>query len=283
MKLFFFFLSLACLCSTAHSQKIISDPNVEVRTVGSFTGISISDGIDLYLSAGEPAVAVSASSPEVRDNIITEVKDNVLRISYHSNSLVKLNINSERKLRAYVSGKVLKFLQASGGSDVLIDGVIKSNDLTIVLSGGSDLKGVVEVATLTVKQSGGSDVNISGKADGIVVHASGGSDFNGYDLITQTCTIEASGGSDIEVTTNKELTATASGASDISYKGTPAVKEVKVSGASSIRGRPCSPGSRCSSRTSRRPKAFPSARHSGRGSAARARASRRSLWARGRG
>jgi hypothetical protein len=69
------------------------------------------------------------------------------------------------------------------------------------------------------------------------VDASGGSDFKGYDLVAEVCELEASGASDIEITANREISARASGASDILYRGKPAVKEAKSSGASSVRSR----------------------------------------------
>ncbi|MFL5739423.1 MAG: GIN domain-containing protein [Flavisolibacter sp.] len=46
--------------------------------------------------------------------------------------------------------------------------------------------------------------------------------------------MNASGGSDINITVNKELTAEASGASDVYWKGTATVKEVKATGAGSV-------------------------------------------------
>ncbi len=233
------FLSFCLLSSTvfAFAQKVINDPNAEVRKVGSFTGISVSNGIDLYLSNGNEAVAVSSSKPELTDRIKTEVKDGVLTIGFESKSGININWNENRKLKAYVSYKTLNSLSASGGSDVLIDGVVSSSELRLHLSGGSDFKGKVEVENLRVDQSGGSDVNIAGKANTLSVEASGGSDFNGYDLVTEFCNLQASGGSDIEITANKELSARANGASDIHYKGQPNVKEAKASGASSVKAR----------------------------------------------
>jgi hypothetical protein len=234
MKKLLFPLFLLLTASFAYSQKIINDANVEARTIGSFSGISVSSGIDLFLSAGNEAVAISASKPEHKERMKTEVKDGILKIWYEDKGF-SISVNGDRRLKAYVSYKTLKSLQASGGSDVVVDGSIKSGDFTLVLSGGSDFKGAIDASSLTVKQSGGSDVNISGKVTNLVVDASGGSDFDGYDLITEVCDIEASGGSDIQITANKEITAKASGASDINYKGTPAVKEVKASGASSVK------------------------------------------------
>jgi hypothetical protein len=234
MKKVFSVFLLLLMASFAYSQKIINDVNAEARTIGSFNAISVSSGIDLYLSSGSEALAISASKPEHKERIKTEIKDGVLKIWYEDKGF-SISINSDRRLKAYVSYKTLNSLQASGGSDVMVDGMIKSDDFTLVISGGSDFEGGIEASTLTVKQSGGSDVSISGKSTNLVIDASGGSDFNGYELVTEVCDIEASGGSDVQITTNKELTVRASGASDIQYKGKPAVKEVKASGASSVK------------------------------------------------
>lgn len=233
------FLSISLLCTTLFSfaQKVINDPNVEVRQTGSFTGISVSGGIDLYLSSGDEAVAVSASKTDLRDRIKTEVKDGVLKIWFENKAGINIDWNGNKKLKAYVSYKTLKNLSASGGSDVYVDGAIKSNELRLDLSGGSDFRGAVDVENLRVNQSGGCDAFITGRAGTLSVDASGGSDFNGYDLVCDICDLEASGGCDIEITAKKELSARASGASDIHYKGQPNVKEAKASGASSVKAR----------------------------------------------
>lgn len=235
MKKLCFLFCLLCLLAGVRAQKIINDPNAEVRNVRSFTGIDVSGGIDLYISAGDEAVAVSASKPEYRDRIKTEVENGILKIWHDSKWGV--SISGNKNLRAYVSYKTLKSLGASGGSDIMVDGVINGSDLAIRVSGGSDFKGAVTVSTLTVRQSGGSDVRIAGKATTIDVDVSGGSDFKGYELMVDVCSLEASGGSDIEITANRELSANASGASDIRYKGKPVVKDARASGASSVKAR----------------------------------------------
>lgn len=238
MKKLFLLLCLLCLFAAAPAQKLINDPNVELRNLqGSFTGISVSGGIDLFLSAGSEAVAVSAASPEYRDRIKTDIKNGILRIWFESKQGISISFNESRRLRAYVSFKTLKSLDASGGSDISVEGSITSNELRLDVSGGSDFAGKVEVDHLRVNQSGGSDISISGRAATISVDASGGSDFNGFELITDICNLEASGGSDIEITANKELSAEASGASDIHYRGKPTVKRARASGASEVKAR----------------------------------------------
>lgn len=228
-----FLLGFCCLGSVlfVSAQKTVYDPNAVLREGKGYEAIEISDGIDLYISYGEEAIAVSASEDKHRDKIRTVVENGVLKISYGDKGI---SWNSKRNLKAYVSFKKLTALAASGGSDINVEGSIKGEDFDIHISGGSDFKGKVEVNSLNVDQSGGSDVTISGKTTKVIINSSGGSDFNGYNLITDVCVAEASGGSDIEITANKEITAKASGASDISYKGSASLKESRSSGASSV-------------------------------------------------
>ena len=233
MKKLVFSLFALVLTVSAFAQKTIHDANAEVRNASGFHAIEVSGGIDLYLTNGDEAVAVSAKDKEVRDRIKTEVKNGVLKIYYEWRKGINLSLNHQ-SLKAYVSFKSLDALSASGGSDVDVDGTIKSNKLDISLSGGSDFKGKVDVTILNIDQSGGSDANLNGNAGTITINASGGSDFEGYDLITDVCSIDASGGSDIDITVNKELSAEASGASDVSWKGNASVKKAKASGAGSV-------------------------------------------------
>lgn len=234
MKYFSFLtvLMLAGFAAVAQNPKVINDANAQKRTVTSFHGIAIQSGIDLYLNqGGDETVAVSASDRDVRDRIVTEVEDGILHIylddKWHWGW-------GNRKLKAYVSCKVLDQLTASGGSDVFIDEAIKSQKLDLHLSGGSDLHGKMEVGELTIGQSGGADAFISGTAGQLNVHVSGGSDFHGFDLAVDDCHAQATGGSDVYVTVNKELDATASGGSDIHYKGSGSVRELHTSGSGSV-------------------------------------------------
>jgi hypothetical protein len=221
----FFFVTVLAIIGFA--QKTIHDPNAEKRTVASFHAIEVSSGIDLYLSQGAEAVAVSASETRFRDRIKAEVKDGVLKISYENLANFNISLKENKKLKAYVSYSSLDRLKASSGSDVHIDGTIQSEKLSIDLSSGADFEGKVSVTDLIVEQSSGSDMDISGKTNSLKINVSSGSDFNGFDLISETCTAKASSGSDISITVNKQLDATSHSGADIRYRGNAEVKKNK--------------------------------------------------------
>lgn len=228
---------LVMLCSffAATAQKeIVNDPNAEIRTItGSFNKIKISGGIDLYLTQSEEeAVAVSASQDKFKEGIKTVVENNTLRIYYFADKA--LEVFKNKKLRVYVSFKNLELVDASGASDVQVAGVITVPSLTLSMSGASDFKGAVKVSSLKMDLSGASDVTIKGVANTVTIESSGASDVSGYDLVADICRAKASGASDVNITVNKELNASASGSSDISFKGEGVIKEVHTSGSSSV-------------------------------------------------
>lgn len=233
MMLMFVLTVLAAPAQTT----IVNDENAEPRTLsGNFMAIKASGGIDVYLTQGDnEAVAVSASKDKYKESIKTEVKDGVLHIYYKNSDAGIINVNTYKKnLRVYVAYKSLEKITASGACDFHVTGVITVPTLAINLSGACDMKGEIKVNNLKVDVSGASDAKLSGTADNADLEASGASDLNCYSLITENCKVSASGASDINITVNKELNVSASGASGVYYKGTCVINKMRSSGASSI-------------------------------------------------
>jgi hypothetical protein len=207
------------------------EKNLQTRKVPEFHGVSVSGGIDLYISSGPESVAVTASSQEIRDHMVTEVVGGILHIHMGENGFHNMD---NGKMKAYVSLSNLKELEGSGGGDIVFQNLIKGDDLEVRLSGGGNLKGKLNVNHLVINQSGGSDVKLSGNVQNLTLNASGGGSLNGFDLVTDYASIHASGGSETELTVNKELRAVVSGGGDITYKGAASVKEIKSSGGGSV-------------------------------------------------
>lgn len=234
-KIIFSFLVMLLAAFGVNAQKTIHDPNAVQVDVKNFHAINVSSSFNVYISQGnDEAVAVSASDEKYRDNIIVEVENGVLKIYYDKKGFLKGFSGDKMKLKAYISFKDIDKLTVSGACDVFLEGGIKVDGLKLNLSGASDLKGKLDVKKLDVDISGASDVNVSGSVSQLNIEASGASDFKGYDLVTEKCNASASGASSIQITVNKELSAQASGASDVRYKGDGVIRELKSTGASSI-------------------------------------------------
>ncbi|MEO7922388.1 MAG: head GIN domain-containing protein [Chitinophagaceae bacterium] len=228
------FLVAGLLIGACLFAQQVNDPNAEVRQAKNYHGISVSSAFDVYLSqSNEEAVAVSAAETKHRDRIKVEVKNGILYVGYDSEGKVGWS-SGNKKLKAYISFKQIDKLNISGACDVFINGTLKAGELDIHQSGASDLKGALDVKKLSVDLSGASDITVSGTATQLSVEASGASGFKGYDLSTDICEVRASGASDIKITVNKELSAHASGASDVKYKGDGVIRDIKSSGSSSV-------------------------------------------------
>ena len=216
------------------SAQKINDPNAEVREAKNFHAIKLSSAFDVYITqSNEESVAVSASEVKYRDEIEVKVEGGVLVIGLKKNNLLK-RMNGKWKLKAYISFKNIDKLDVSGACDIYVQGQIKEDNLKLILSGASDLKGDFEVSKMDIDLSGASDMTVKGITSNLKIEASGASSFKGYDFKTDYCDAEASGASSIQITVNKELSARASGRSDLRYQGEGLIRDIKTSGLSSV-------------------------------------------------
>lgn len=258
-KLLFAILLLAGFALNAQEKTaIVYDENAQVRKVPSFTAISVSSAIDLYLTqSNKNEVAVSATNDEIRDHIITEVVGGTLIIRLgDKGTWFSWRKWGNYKTKAYVSIKDIDALTASGASTVHLINTIESPKMRIKLSGASDFKGNIKAGVLMYQLTGASDykgqitansididgsgassIELTGRVDDLAVEVSGASDAKLYNLTAKGAILRASGASNIGVTVTEILRANSSGASDINYKGNPNVKESNTSGASNIRHR----------------------------------------------
>lgn len=233
------FLLTCGLALTGMAQEmVIDDPNASVRTLsGSFTRLRASGGIDVYLSQGSTeALAISAGKEKYKDNIHTDIVDGELQIYYGNKDEVKGFewVMGNKKIKVYLSFKTLTAIKGSGACNFWVNDTLTSPVLSLNLSGACDFKGALKVTDLNIDMSGASDSKLSGTAVSANLEASGASDIRSYDLAIENCTARASGASSISITVNGSFRASASGASDIRYKGNCTIADSRSSGASSI-------------------------------------------------
>lgn len=229
-------ISVLILCSfiSAAQDQLIVDANAKLRTLkGSFNRIKVSHAIKVIITqADTESLAVSASEEKYTDDIITELNGNTLDIRSKGNSWTG---RGGRHLKVYVSFRELEGIEISGASDVLAVGAVKQPSIKIDISGASTFKADIRVKTLSLDMSGASKTVLAGTADVLKADCSGASDMEAFELNTNTANLDVSGASDIEINVSTDITAEASGASSIRYKGTASVSNVKTSGASSIK------------------------------------------------
>lgn len=207
------------------------DITTTTRKVPTFDAITVSGGIDLYITQGITQRVTIETTADRQGDIVAEVRNGMLRI--YNDSHFKWSFG-RTTMKARITVPNLASIHASGGSDVYNNGYLKFDNLRLQASGGSDMKLDINGARLTCNASGGADLKLSGKVSYLEVEVSGGSDFIAYDLKAIKAKINASGGSDAKVSVSGELDASANGGADIFYRGNPTRVNKHTSGGSDI-------------------------------------------------
>ncbi|MEJ2884471.1 head GIN domain-containing protein [Pedobacter sp. GR22-6] len=207
-------LSLGSISQAQESKNI---------AISNFTGVSVSNGIDIYLTQSNNENVKISAHPDLLKNVIVEKEGSNLRVRYKDN-VSWSRLFKGQNIKVFINYKNLRSITASGGSDVTGENELKTDQLSILSSGGSDIDLAVRTKELKVQSSGGSDVNLKGTATSMDLSATGGSDIDALGLLSEYAKVRTSGGSDVNIHVTKALDAMASGGSDINYKGNASVK-----------------------------------------------------------
>lgn len=236
MKRFSLLIGVLMLVMAVWGQSVtVNDANARKRDVGSFSGVKVSQGIELLLQqGGEDAVAVSASRAEYQDRIKTEVEGNVLRI-YIDDKNYNSNWRRGVKFRAYVSIRQLEKLIASSGASVRTGNVITVSNLMLDASSGATIDGEFKGQRISSDNSSGAVTTVKGAVDFVSVEASSGAIFKGFDLSAANGEADASSGGTISLTITKELNAEATSGGDVKYRGGGVIRKVHTSSGGAVR------------------------------------------------
>jgi hypothetical protein len=226
-------ISMLFLLAARAQDQLMVDPNASIRTLnGSFNKIRVGHAIKVIITqSGSESLAVSAAEEKYKDEIKTEIVNHTLMIFQKGGNDWK---SRDRKLRVYVSFRDLNQLDVNGASDVAVVGKATINELTLNISGASTMKGTFAVQKFDIEMDGASKASLSGDVATLNLECSGAADLNAYDLKIINANVTVSGASYVDISVEKDLNATASGASRIHYKGNAANVNAKTSGASTI-------------------------------------------------
>lgn len=211
---------------------VLTAQEKEKRTVGDFSAINVTSGIDLYLTQSDTVNIEVICDKSVLHRLITKVEGNTLKV--YMRSKISWNWSNNEVPKVYVSYKEINALSANGGADIYGQNLITTSKLSIKSSDGADIYAEVKTDKLEVTSSGGSDIKIKGTTNILTASAGYGSDINARELKAQRVTVNSSGGADVSVWVEKEITANARGGSVIDYYGNPEIKSLSESGAGDI-------------------------------------------------
>ncbi|MEZ5308239.1 MAG: head GIN domain-containing protein [Pyrinomonadaceae bacterium] len=178
------------------------------RKTGDFTGVSVSGSINVQILKGDSISVKVQGDDNLLPNLKTEVRGGNLKIWYDG------KYNSEHGITVNISAPLIESLETSGISKVSFDGAQAKN--------------------IKASLSGVSKIRLSGTADSVDLQMSGASSVDAIGLKVGKLRVEGSGASRASAEVTETLDADLSGASSVSYKGTPSKITKDLSGGSQV-------------------------------------------------
>ena len=205
---------------------------IQERDVTNYNGIDVSSAlmVDISFSDSEELIEVEADD-NIQQYVIVEKVNNVLKVRLQDN----INIKSSATLKVHIITKDnMDYYAVSGASHLNVKDTIKTEDVSISISGASTFISPIVGNSLISTVDGASSLSLSGKIDSFQLKAEGASDASGYGLTVEDLDIRLSGASEAKLLVNRTINITASGASSLLYKGNAAINSSNLEGASQI-------------------------------------------------
>lgn len=239
-RIFFFALTASLLITSLTGCFINLDPagslitsSDEIERTYSATDLGTFDRLDMgsayritVVPGNTPAMTVKGDRRDVED-LEVSTRANTLNVRYNKSRLRRYT------LTIHVTMPTLRGVVFSGASKSDVSGFRNLNDLAIELSGASKGNFDVQANRVTLDLSGASKFDITGNGSNLRATVSGASELRSFEFPVADAILDVSGASHAYITTSNSLTATATGASKVRYRGSPSVK-LTVSGASKV-------------------------------------------------
>jgi len=198
------------------------------RDIRNFTGVKVSSGIDLYLRQGDrESVAVEADE-NLHEYIITEIRDGVLIIR------TDMTIRKAEQKRVYVSMNEIRSVSASSAGDVTGETPVNSDRIRISASSAGDINLEVKADEIDIDISSSGDVTLSGEARLLRADLSSAGDLNASNLEVEEADVNVSSAGDADINVTKRLSARASSAGSVNYRGNPQYVDAHSSSAGGV-------------------------------------------------
>ncbi len=226
--------------------------NSDTRTydVTGFTGVNVSSAFEAVITQSS-GYSVTVTAPRI-EQVQVEKQGNILKVWREGNlwftpfqsqpkveislpelTSVELSGASRGEVSGFDSGKKLDII-LSGASNLDVENVT-TGGLVVKVSGASRLEGNIKsTGDAEMEITGASTVNLEGYAQDINAEVSGASRASLGDYYAKDGDVTLSGASKGTVNLTGRLDADVSGASDLSWKGSPTMGNVQTSGASSL-------------------------------------------------
>lgn len=231
--------------SSVTTENISSNGVAQVRSVGKFSGVSVSSGIKVNFTQGNNQSVLVETDPDLQQYVSTEIENGILVIAVKNKNNKKLNF---KKLLVTIEAPRLSSVTLSSGSLLTTVNTINENDFSADISSGANLNANLNIKNATsVEISSGSSMRmevdtknfefdgtsgsmatIVGNSENVSLKVSSAAACNAQNLVSKNGIATSSSGANIKINTTESLQATASSGSSIHYKGNPMSKNINT-------------------------------------------------------
>ena len=214
---------------TVHGNKKVT---TQERKTETFTGITVSTGIDVFLKQGEEDGTLKVETDEnLHEYIHTDVRDGILHV------FTDFNIRDAKTKRVYVTMKELRSVRTTSAGNVTGESPVKTDNIKLSATSAGDIKLELYAREINVDISSSGDITLTGEADFLDADLSSAGDLNAYELKVREADMSVSSAGDADITVSERITARASSAGDINYRGNPKYVNAHTSSAGEVHNR----------------------------------------------
>jgi len=200
----------------------------ETRKTGEFDKIKVSRGMNVYISQGEKTKVVVKADENLLDAIEIRVEGNTLKVTSNQ------NIRKAKSKKVFVTTPNISKIRSTAGSNVYSETVIKSKNLDLSSSAGSNMKLEVNTEIIEVSTSAGSNIKLEGRTITFNGKASSGSNLKAEELNTKDCTASVNSGANLWITVKDNFSGHASSGGNLFYLGNPKTTDIEKSSGGNV-------------------------------------------------
>lgn len=226
IALFSFLFSATTVCaqngrikaSDTYKTKEVKIKNFDkIKVLGSLTVIYTQSAYN------KPTLKISGSD-NVVDLVDCTVADGVLSVSFKNRNSIEFG--KQGKLKIMASSSVLKDVHLQGSGDVVLDGKLECDNLSLTLQGSGDITAGEVVCkndfAATLQGSGDVSIKNSVKAENVVLSLQGSGDMDIYNMTAKAAAVTLQGSGDLEVSGGNvtgDVAISLLGAGDLNFAG----------------------------------------------------------------
>jgi len=226
-------LILAIMSCENKNTNIIPSTNIssEYMDISGYSGLEIDATFlaEVNFTDSEEPIEIIANE-NLHSHVIIEKVSDVLKVRLSDN----VNISGPATLKVILKTGFISSYRAGGASEISLMDTLSANTVHINLYGASKMNGSLSVQSLIADLNDASSLDINGTAVNFEINASGASQASDYYFACDYLDANLSDASEARFTVLKEIDITASGASNLLYKGDAVITSQSLTGASTI-------------------------------------------------